>query len=528
MFDKDNKFGFISNNSESNNNNVEGLDKVKTDLNNIKSDVDELNTQYKDIAKQTMTEEERNKLTNLNNYDDSSVKSNIQSVQQQVNNLVLGAVGDGNNAEVVQARGDYSVLNERLSIRESSIDKYIDPKYTYKWVVGFLNADGTVDTSRKFRISTNDVITAPEKLIIHGDFSKGEGNGFTWWIQFFNDDGTVKEQKQISKFKSADVEVNANDKFKISMGLYTYNGSIVYNTPYNEIFEALTITKDISLDTIEKNKNDISVLKEGINAIGNIANVNEYNANVIATAHKGYSIACPDNTMISYKKAYENGFRIFETDVKKTSDGVLVLLHDKAINNTARNTDGTELTETVNITDITYAQASQYDFGIYKGKEFKGEKIPKLEDLLLYAKKRNCKVHIDGFDSNIIQDIFFIVRKLGMKDHVMWSSFKKSDLVTILGLDAKATVIFNVSSTITNSMIDDVATLKTDLNEVYFAPYYAKLDADLGFIDYAHYKNIKIMTYAVDEETKILTYINAGIDGICTNGTNVAKVMINN
>ena len=115
-----------------------------------------------------------------------------------------------------------------------------------------------------------------------------------------------------------------------------------------------------------------------------------------------------------------------------------------------------------------------------------------------------------------------------MKDHVMWSSFKKSDLVTILGLDAKATVIFNVSSTITNSMIDDVATLKTDLNEVYFAPYYVKLDADLGFIDYAHYKNIKIMTYAVDEETKILTYINAGIDGICTNGTNVAKVMINN
>ena len=48
MFDKDNKFGFINNNES--NNNVEGLDKVKTDINNIKSDVDELNTQYKEIA----------------------------------------------------------------------------------------------------------------------------------------------------------------------------------------------------------------------------------------------------------------------------------------------------------------------------------------------------------------------------------------------------------------------------------------------------------------------------------------------
>ena len=49
MFDKDNKFGFIINNDNSNNN-IEGLDKVKTDINNIKSDVNELNTQYKDIA----------------------------------------------------------------------------------------------------------------------------------------------------------------------------------------------------------------------------------------------------------------------------------------------------------------------------------------------------------------------------------------------------------------------------------------------------------------------------------------------
>ena len=65
MFDKDNKFGFISNNES--NNNVEGLDKVKTDINNIKDDlgdeeltttnkdvkgaINEINTQYKDIVK---------------------------------------------------------------------------------------------------------------------------------------------------------------------------------------------------------------------------------------------------------------------------------------------------------------------------------------------------------------------------------------------------------------------------------------------------------------------------------------------
>ena len=50
MFDKDNKFGFINNN-ENSNNNIEGLDKVKTDINNIKDDLgdEELNTTAKDV-----------------------------------------------------------------------------------------------------------------------------------------------------------------------------------------------------------------------------------------------------------------------------------------------------------------------------------------------------------------------------------------------------------------------------------------------------------------------------------------------
>lgn len=46
-------------------------------------------------------------------------KTETSYIQQQVNNLVLGAVGDGNNPEVIQARGKYSVLNERLKNNET-------------------------------------------------------------------------------------------------------------------------------------------------------------------------------------------------------------------------------------------------------------------------------------------------------------------------------------------------------------------------------------------------------------------------
>ena len=40
--------------------------------------------------------------------------SETKNLQTQINDLVLGAVGDGNNAEVVQARSGYTVLNDRL------------------------------------------------------------------------------------------------------------------------------------------------------------------------------------------------------------------------------------------------------------------------------------------------------------------------------------------------------------------------------------------------------------------------------
>lgn len=54
--------------------------------------------------------------------DKKTNKTETQNIQQQVNNLVLGAVGDGNNAEVVQARGEYAVLNERLDSEYKTIN----------------------------------------------------------------------------------------------------------------------------------------------------------------------------------------------------------------------------------------------------------------------------------------------------------------------------------------------------------------------------------------------------------------------
>ena len=68
---------------------------------------------------------EKNDSTSLSKRIDSNfnileaTKANttdVDNLQTQINDLVLGAVGDGNNAEVVQARGGYETLNSRLEV----------------------------------------------------------------------------------------------------------------------------------------------------------------------------------------------------------------------------------------------------------------------------------------------------------------------------------------------------------------------------------------------------------------------------
>ena len=48
--------------------------------------------------------------------------TDVDNLQTQINDLVLGAVGDGNNAEVVQARGGYETLNSRLEVMDRPVD----------------------------------------------------------------------------------------------------------------------------------------------------------------------------------------------------------------------------------------------------------------------------------------------------------------------------------------------------------------------------------------------------------------------
>lgn len=127
-----------------------------------------------------------------------------------------------------------------------------------------------------------------------------------------------------------------------------------------------------------------------------IVNTERRYKRMIFQAHKGVSTEYPENTMPAFIAAVEQGYKIIELDVAVTKDLKFVLLHDNTINRTARYENGDVIFDTVKISDITYSQALQYDFGIWFSKKFKGTKIPLFEDVLKFARQNGIMLKIDN------------------------------------------------------------------------------------------------------------------------------------
>ncbi len=116
----------------------------------------------------------------------------------------------------------------------------------------------------------------------------------------------------------------------------------------------------------------------------------------------------PEQSIASYRLAYKNGIRIMLCDVRVTSDGEFVCWHNNDLSNIARHTDGTELTSTEKaqlISNLTLAELDAYDYGIYRGSEYAGTKILRLEEFLKWCSMLNCwaflEMKIDASESQI-------------------------------------------------------------------------------------------------------------------------------
>ncbi len=91
-------------------------------------------------------------------------------------------------------------------------------------------------------------------------------------------------------------------------------------------------------------------------------------------AHRGASADAPENTLAAIQLAWQQGADAAEIDVQLTADGQLVAIHDE----TTLRTGGIDWT----VNGRTLAELKTLDVGLWKSRQFFGERIPTLAEVL--------------------------------------------------------------------------------------------------------------------------------------------------
>ena len=136
----------------------------------------------------------------------------------------------------------------------------------------------------------------------------------------------------------------------------------------------------------------------------------------LVIGHRGNPSRAPENSLLGYKTAFQNGADIVENDIHLTKDNRVVIMHDDSID---RTTNGKG-----NIPDMTLAEIKKYNIKNYDGK-LSDEKIPTIEEFIDMAKTIDCRVFIEikGNNAQAGVEAAKVVKQKDAVDRISFISF---------------------------------------------------------------------------------------------------------
>jgi glycerophosphoryl diester phosphodiesterase len=198
-------------------------------------------------------------------------------------------------------------------------------------------------------------------------------------------------------------------------------------------------------------------------------------------AHRGSKDEAPENTFAAAKRCIELGVHYLDTDVQMSKDGVFYVFHDFTV---GRTTDGSGL-----LAAMTSDEIDKLDAGIKFGPQFKGERVPRLEDYLKFAKGK-AKIYID-FKNGDLAKLVQLVESMGMGEEVFFWSFSPAHALKLRELAPKWALKINASTP--EEAEAAVATFKATMIETNVGRLTPELRAACAKL------NLKIMLKASDD-----------------------------
>lgn len=224
-------------------------------------------------------------------------------------------------------------------------------------------------------------------------------------------------------------------------------------------------------------------------------------------AHRGASGYAPENTRASILEGLKRGCDGFEVDVQLTKDNKVVVFHDWSLERTS-NGNGF-------LKEKTLGQLKTLDIGNWFSKEFKGEKVLTLEELLGIIpeeKLLNIEIKVRHGEINQIEEkvLEILERHARINSNIIISSFDHRIIKKIKEIKPEIQVGLLITAGLLN-MKNYISNF--DLYSVHCGgEFISKIN-----VEELKNMNIKIYAWTVNTVEEAKTLDSFGVDGIITN-----------
>ena len=145
-------------------------------------------------------------------------------------------------------------------------------------------------------------------------------------------------------------------------------------------------------------------------------------------AHRGASAYAPENTMSAFNMAIQLNANGIELDLRRTKDGKIVIFHDNEIDKKS-NKKG-------KISDYTYQELLNFDFGSWFDLKYKDEKIVLFEDFAKKFLPKELTFAIELKEEKIEKETFDIIKKYATHNNIYITSFNYNALENMRKIDS--------------------------------------------------------------------------------------------
>ena len=232
-------------------------------------------------------------------------------------------------------------------------------------------------------------------------------------------------------------------------------------------------------------------------------------------AHRGAGKLAPENTLAAFKRGASHGYRMFECDVKLSSDGVPFLLHDDTLE---RTTNGHGVAG-----QQTWQALQKLDAGSWHSAAYAGEPIPSLDTIAAYCIS-------NGFDLNIeIKPTIGTDELTGkvVAEHTtrLWQNESRKPLLTSFKPDALQAAMDAAPDLPRGLLLHALWTgwLETGLMFGCQAIICNHKLWDTSSVTQAKSAGFKLLSYTVNDEAEVARLLALGTDGIITDRVNLFK-----